>query len=191
MRKITSKKIESKKEKIKQIVVGSLLVFIMILSTVGFSLNNTGENKQEKIIYNNIEFLREENLWNAKIGNFNFIFEYNPKETEKINEELNYADRYINLPLYIYSENPDATTEIYKNLFYYNRIVERVQEACPVGETCDPEIPVKNCSNNFIIIKKSGENIITQEENCVFISGEERELVKMTDSFLFNILGIQ
>lgn len=191
MRKIISKKTESKKNRIKQIVVGVLLVFIMILSTVGYSLNSWGKEETKRVLHNGVEFILENNLWNAEIGNFNFLFLYNPTETEKIYSELKYVNEYANLPLYIYSEDSDATMEIYKNLFYYNNIVERIQEACPLNETCSVEIPVKNCTNNFIIIRESDEKEIRQEENCVFISNKKEELAKTTDSFLFNILGIQ
>jgi hypothetical protein len=191
MRKIISKKTEGKKNRIKQIVVGVLLVFIMVLSTVGYSLNSWGKEETKRVLYNGVEFILENDLWNAKIGNFNFLFLYNPTETEKIDSELKYVNEYANLPLYIYSEDSDATMEVYKNLFYYNNIVERVQEACPLNESCSSEIPVKNCTNNFIIIRESEKKEIKQEENCVFIFDKKEELAKTTDSFLFNILGIQ
>jgi len=191
MRKIISKKDEQKKQKRTQLIVGILLILIMALSTIGYSLNNNSEDETEKIIYNDIEFIRENNLWDADIGNFQFNFLYNPTETEEINSTLNYLNEYYNLPLYIYSENSDAMMEIYRNLFYYNQIVERVQEACPDGEICAKEIPVKNCTNNFIIIKKSEISEIKQKDNCVFISGKDEELAKITDGFLFKISGIQ
>jgi len=191
MRKIISKKESDKKNRRIQLIVGIFLILIMALSTIGYSLNNNPEDETEKIIYNDIEFVRENNLWNANIGNFQFGFLYNPTETEKTNSSLDYLNEYDNLPLYIYSENSDATMEIYRNLFYYNQIVERVQEACPKGEICAEEIPIKNCTNNFIIIKKSEISEIKQEDNCVFISGKDEDLVKITDGFLFKISGIQ
>jgi hypothetical protein len=190
MRKIISKKDDERKNRRTQLIVGVLLILIMGLSTVGYSLNKQEKNS-EKIIYKNIEFARENNLWNANIGNFQFGFLYNPTETEKIESTLNYLNEYDNQPLYIYSENSDAMMEIYRNLFYYNKIIERIQEACPVGKICDDEIPVKNCTNNFIIIQKAEVSEIRQEDNCVFISGKDEELVKITDEFLFKISGIQ
>ncbi|MFA5071530.1 MAG: hypothetical protein WC511_04165 [Candidatus Pacearchaeota archaeon] len=191
MRKIISKKESDKKNRRIQLIVGIFLILIMALSTIGYSLNNNPENNSKKIIYNNIEFVSENNLWNANIGNFQFGFLYNPTETEKINSSLDYLNEYDNLPLYIYSENSDAMMEIYRNLFYYNQIVERLQEACPEGEICAKEIPIKNCTNNFIVIKKSEISEIKQEDNCVFISGKDEELTRITDGFLFKISGIQ
>lgn len=191
MRKIISKKEEDKKNRRMQLVVGFFLILIMALSTIGYSLNNNQENNSEKIIYNGIEFVVENNLWTANIGNFKFGFLYNPTETEKINSTLKYLNEYNNLPLYIYSENSDAMMEVYRNLFYSNQIVERVQEACPEGKICNEEIPIKNCTNNFIIITKAEVREVRQEQNCVFISGKDEELVKITDGFLFKITGIQ
>jgi hypothetical protein len=190
MRKITSKKLEERRNRKIQLVVGGLLILIMILSTVGYSFNSQRDNS-EKIIYNGKQFIKENNLWYTEIGNFKFSFFYNPTEIANRELVLNYLNRYDNLPLYIYSENSDATMEIYRNLFYSNRIVQRVQEACLKGEKCGGEIPIKDCTNNFIIIKKSDINEIRQEENCVFILGKDEELVKITDEFLFKITGIQ
>ncbi|MCK9570609.1 hypothetical protein M0R72_16795 [Candidatus Pacearchaeota archaeon] len=190
MRKIISKETDAKKQRRTQFIVGILLVLIMVLSTIGYSLNNQEDNS-EKIIYNEFEFVKENNLWNTNVGNFQFVFLYNPTETEEIESDLNYLNEYDNLPLYIYSENSDAMMEIYRNLFYYNQIVERVQEACPEGEKCDEEIPIKNCTNNFIIIKKSEISEVRQEDNCVFISGKDEDLARITDGFLFKISGIQ
>jgi hypothetical protein len=191
MRKIISKKEEDKKNRRTQLIVGLFLILIMALSTIGYSLNNNQENNSEKIIYNGIEFFIENNLWTTSIGNLKFGFLYNPTETEKINSTLKYLNEYDNSPLYIYSEDSNAMMEVYRNLFYYNQIVERVQEACPEGKICDEEIPIKNCTNNFIIIQKSEMSEVRQEENCVFISGKDEELVRITDGFLFKITGIQ
>jgi len=191
MRKIISKKIEERKNRRMQFIVGGLLILIMALSTIGYSINNNHENNFEKINYKGIEFVRENNLWNVKIGNYQFGFLYNPNEVEEINSSLNYLGEYNNEPLYIYYENSDAMMEIYRNLFYYNNIAERIQEACPEGETCNAEVPVKDCTNNFIVIKKSEKSEVKQENNCVFISGSDEEIVKITDGFLFKITGIQ
>ena len=191
MRKIISKKIEDKKNQKKQLLVGALLILIMALSTIGYSLKNGQKEDTKELMYNNIKFTQINNLWNAKIGNYQFYFSYNPTEVEEVNSTLNFLNNYNNAPLYIYSENSDVTMEIYRNLVYYNGIVERMQEACLEGESCAEGVPIKNCTNNFIIIKKSITKEIRQEENCVFISGNDEELVKMSDGFLFKIMGIQ
>jgi hypothetical protein len=191
MRKITSKKIEEKKRKKNQIIIGGALILILALGTIGYSMRGSNNETTESILFNGLEFTKENNLWYTNIGEFIFSFYYNPLETEEISTDLRYLNEYANQPLYIYYENNDAMIEIYRNLFYNNLIVERVQEACPEGYTCNEDFPIKNCTNNFIIIENSEDKKIRQEQNCVFISGKNEELVKIVDEFLFNIMGIQ
>lgn len=191
MRKIISKKEEQKKNRMNQIAVGGILILIMLLSTIGYSFISNPQSNSEKVTYNGIEFIFENSLWNANLGDYQFSFLYKPNEAEKINSSLKLLNNYNNAPLYIYSENSDAITEIYRNLFYNNGVVERMQEACFEGGECVGEMPIKNCSSNFIIIKISENKEIRQEENCVFISGNYDELVNITDGFLLKIIGIQ
>lgn len=191
MRKITSKKTEEKKSKRNQIIIGGALILILALGTIGYSMRSSNNEAKESILFNGLEFTKENNLWYTNIGEFIFSFYYNPLKTEEISTDLRYLNEYANQPLYIYYENSDAMIEIYRNLFYNNLIVERIQEACPEGYICNKDFPVKNCTNNFIIIEDSEDKEIRQEQNCVFISGKNEELVKIVDEFLFNIMGIQ
>jgi len=190
MRRIISKKIENKKQRRNQLIIGGILILIMVLSIVGYSFNNQ-QNKEEKIIYNNIEFMKEENFWYANIGDFQFSFRYNPEETGENNYQLNKLNVYSGDPLYLYAENSEAGIEIYRNLFYYNQISQRIQYACIEGEKCEGDYPMKNCEDNFIIIKESDDEEIIQDNNCVFIKGKNENLIKLTDSFLYKIIGVQ
>jgi hypothetical protein len=189
MRKILSKKEEEKRTRRNQWIIGGVLVLIMVASALGYAFGREQESN-EKIIYNGFEFQKKSGLWNVNIGNFQFYFMYNPKEIDKINSVLNPLSSYYGKPLYIYSENSEALIEIYRNLFYQNQIVERVQEACLKGEKCDSNAPIKTCENNFIIIKESNATSIRQDNNCVFIEGNFQDLTKLSDGFLFKIIGI-
>ena len=191
MRAIISKKDEQKKAKRNQFILSIILIMVMFSSIVGYSLSGLNEASSKNIVYNGINFVQNNNLWYANIGDFQFSFFYNPTEVEKTNSELNLLNKYENLPLYVSSENSEAEAEIYRNLFDSNRIIQRMQYACLETEGCGEDIPIKNCSDNFIIIKKSEENKVIQQENCVFIEGKEEDLIKLSDSFLFKIMGIQ
>jgi len=188
MRKILSKKELEKNKKTKQYIVGGILIFIMLFSTIGYAFQGSGEeSSNSKLNYNGFEFINSNGYWELSIGTYNFLFRYNPNQVEKTDAELNYFNSYAGKPLYIYSENSDATYEIYSNL---NQIVERMQSACPESEICNKDIPTKNCENNFIIIRESETNKITQNENCVFIEGKSENLTQLTDEFLFKIIGV-
>jgi len=189
MRKILSKKEEEKRTRRNQWIIGGMLVLIMVASVLGYAFGRERESN-EKIIYNGFEFTKQSELWNVNIGNYQFYFMYNPKETERISSALNPLSSYSGKPLYIYSENSEALIEVYRNLFYQNQIVERVQDACFKGEKCDSNAPIKTCENNFIIIKESNITEIKQQQNCVFIQGNSQNLTKLTDGFLFKITGI-
>ncbi len=189
MRKIISKEKEEKRRRRNQLVVGAILILVMVASIVGYAFGRGQKESNEKIIYNGFEFTKKSGFWNVNIGNYVFSFLYNPKEVQKMSFSLNSINNYLNRPLYIYSENSEAATEIYRNLFYQNKVVERVQNACPVGEKCEDNSPVKTCEDNFIIIKNSNSSEIKQQDSCVFIEGDAN-LVQLSDEFLFKIIGI-
>ena len=188
MRKIVSKKEQEKKIKRNQWVVGIVLVFLMLFSVLGYAFGGKSDGENEKVTYNEFEFLGQNGFWYTQIGNFEFVFDYNPNEVEKQEAELNYVNEYYEKPLYLSSENSKASSEIYNNL---NRFVLRMQNACTEDQECEGNLPVKTCEDNFIIIKKSNETKLYQNESCVFIEAPEEELVKLTDEFLFQILGIR
>ena len=92
--------------------------------------------------------------------------------------------------MYIYSENSDAETEIYRNLFYQKSIVQRVQSACLEGEECSGDLPIKTCEDNFVLIREGLEDKIFQNNNCVFIESAGENLTMLSDEFLFKLLKI-
>jgi len=200
MKKIRTKSSEAKKQKRKQMIVGIVLIFVMFGSVFGVIVGSFGQDKDNSNIeYNNIKFVGQNNFWFASKGGLNFVFKNNPEQVEKIDVELNYFNTYESKPLYIYSENFEAELEVSRNFFYQNQIVQRVQSACLDEEAdifnltsaCETNSPIKNCADNFIIIRESNETKIMQNENCVFIQGKKENLIKITDEFLFNVFGIR
>ncbi|MFW9873987.1 MAG: hypothetical protein ACFFG0_12845 [Candidatus Thorarchaeota archaeon] len=191
MRKIISKYKEEKRRKRNGIVIGLILVGIMVFSILGYSFSGGEKTNSNKITYHNLEFEEQNGFWSTNIGNTLFVFKYNPTQVEEIDANLSNVNNYYNKPLYIYSENKEAESEIYRNLFYQNQIVQRMQYACLEGETCEEDLPVKTCEDNFIIIKEANISKITQDENCAIIEGEQANLTKVSDEFLFRIFGIR
>jgi hypothetical protein len=189
MRRIETKKDIEKKNKKNQIIIGGILIFIMLGSTFGIIVDSFGANSDvEKVEYNGYKFTYQNSFWVTNVGNYEFAFKYNPNDVEKIDSELNLLNSYSNLPLYVHSEDYVSEVEIYRNL---GNIVQRFQGACLNNEECKEDWPIKDCSNNFIIIKKANESRIYQNERCVFIEGKEGNLTQLTDEFLFKIIGIE
>ena len=194
MRRISSKYQENKKRRRNQFIIGSVLIFVMFSSVLGFAFSNPhsggrvddiNSNNVNSINYNGFEFTEQNSFWILNQNNINFIFRNNPHEVPRINSELKDLNNYNGKPLYIFSESIEAESEIYTNLF---QLVERIQNACL--EECDENLPIKTCEDNFIIIKEGDEKIV-QDNNCVFITGKIEDLTKLSDEFLYKILGVE
>lgn len=193
MRAIETKQEAEKKKKRNQWIIGGIMIVVMLGSTFGYAFYQLGnkDNQIEDIEYNGYKFTSQSGFWLTKIGDYEFLFRYNPTEIERIEsggDTLKYLNSYSGQPLYIFSEDYVAEVEIYRNLGY---VVQRFQRACPENTNCTQDWPVKDCSSNFLILRKTNESRIYQEENCVFIEGPEQNLTQITDEFLFKIIGIE
>ena len=188
-KRLLSAKDKKSKDRFNQLLIGLVLIFIMFLSVLGYALSGNQDEKSDngKVVYNGLEFVNQNGYWTTSLENFQFNFKYNPNEVEVIESTLNYANSYYDKPLYIESDDSSATSEIYINL---NQIVQRMQNACIDEEGCEGDLPIKDCNDNFIIIKENNITSITQNESCVFINGPRENLTMIVDAFLFKILGI-
>jgi hypothetical protein len=189
MRKLKSRSSEAKKKRRNQVVIGIILIIVMFGSVFGVIVGSFGKSDNSKTEYNGFEFIQQGNFWVLPIGDFNFVFRYNPNEIQEIDTEVNYLNSYSQKPLYISSENTEATYEIASNL---ETVVLRMQNACLNGSMdCEETLPIKTCEDNFIIIKENNFTNIIQEDNCVFIQGPSENLTMVSDEFLFHILGVR
>ena len=190
MRKLVSKHEIKKQRRKNQVIVGGVLVFLMIVSTLGFAFqgglshDNSANSEGGIVNYNGYEFVNSNGLW--VLGNF--AFRNNPQQVENISSNINNYLSYREKPVYIYSEYEAAEIDVYTDM---NQIAQRVQNACLSKEECNGDYPIKSCTDNFIIIKKSDNISIRQEDNCVYIEGPEEKLTGLADLFLFKVLGIK
>jgi hypothetical protein len=190
MRSIESKKEEERRKKKNQVIIGGIMIFIMLGSTFAVIVDSLSKDNatSEKVTYNGYEFIGANGFWGTTMGNYDFLFRYNPTQVEKIETEVVYLNSYSEKVLYFSSENEAASVEIYRNL---GNVVQRFQVACIEEKGCPEDWPVRDCSNNFIIIKEANESRIYQNENCAFIEGPRENLTQITDEFLFWITGIE
>ena len=194
MRKIVSKHEREKKARRNQLILGLVLASVMIFSVVGYAFQanprTDGEiNPENKVTYNGVEFSLINGFWVAG----GFAFSYNPNEIQNFLSEagndLKDATVYQGLPLYIYSESADAGTELKANL---GLLSTGISDVCVEGTECLSDLPLKKCDagENVLVIKENSVRDIRQENGCVFIEGPSQDLLAMTDSFLFKILGV-
>jgi hypothetical protein len=195
MRRIISKGEKNKKTKRNQWILGGILILIMAFSTVGYALTGRGdEESNNKIEYKGIEFIQDNSgYWNFVIQGQQFIILNNPKNISEINflSTLNLGS-YSNKPLYFVGDIGQWSSEISRNLA--ERFVLRIQQACLDEDNCVGDFPIKNCSEDNLIIFNEILNNETetmyQEENCVFIYSQYENQSKYADKFLFSLLGI-
>lgn len=195
MRRILSEKGQARKRKRNQIILGVFLVFTMFFSVIGYAFQSIVTTPQDQennqtngVFYNGFEFLPQNGFWILNKEGINLIFSNNPNQVNRIKSNISSIENYNNKTLYVYSENVLAESEIRNNLFNF---VEKIENVCLEGEECGQDLQVKTCENNFIVIRESENSSITQVDNCVFINGKSRNLIRVTDEFLFKVLGIR
>ena len=188
MRKVNSRANEKKIRRRNQFLVGGLLIFVMLFSTMGYAFQGQdNSSSSKKIIYNGFEFVYQNGYWNLEKNGLEFFFRINPENITNPEGAVNLISNYYSKPLYLSSTNSIANSQIHRNL---NQVVMRMQFACEENKTCEGDIPTKTCSSNFIIIEEAHESEITQVENCVYIRGPQNKLAELTDSFILKILEV-
>jgi len=174
MKRLKAKGSEVKKQKKNQIIISVILIIVMFGSVFGVIVNSFGRKEDNsKVDYNGFEFIKKSNFWLLELGDFDFIFKYNPNEIQEIETEVKYLNNYYNKPLYISSKHAEATYEIASK------------------NDCEGDLPTITCEDNFIIIEEKNQTNIIQDNNCVFIQGPQENLTMVSDEFLFHILGIR
>ena len=183
MRKLTSKKDEEKRAKRNKMILSLFLIFIMFFSVAEYAFfSNPGNietsgNQTNSMTYNGFKFTSQNGYWILNKDGTNFIFRYNPNQVELVNSTLNPIQTYFGKPLYIKTQNVPSEAEIRTNLApFVNGIIVTDKE---------------DCSDNTLIIETKNQSRIYLKENCVYIEGGESELTRLTDEFLFKILGIR
>jgi len=190
MKRIQSQAEIDKKAKRNHIIVGIVMIGILTLSSLGFALisgdGGGDKNNFEKNEFG-VDFFNDNGVWVANLNNEFFGFQYLPSELSdvEVNLSINLKD-YSGKPLYFINSDDEEKSEILNSI---NRYILRYQDACIDSENCIGDFPIKDCSNNLIILKKGEDNrtSVYQDGNCVYISGDS---VKGADAFLYNVLGI-
>jgi len=210
MREIQTRDEIEKRENKNKTRIGMVLAILLLFSTVGYSLlnrdatsssssssNNVQSNPTGQVVeFKNIKFeAQDSGLWKFDLqgAQTSFYTSYTPQDVANINLPAITLQELANQPLY-YSGNTLFVSEIYTNIQPY---VERVQEACLAGseEECDENLPVKDCTSNFIVIRgplgnSSSSPRVVKDNKCIIVNAGESQILKTADALLFRILGI-
>lgn len=173
---------KEKKDKRNKTIIGVILVGLMMFSVAGYAFFGSDTEKAEKVKFGDLTFYKQAEFWKTDIAGRSFYFHYLPNETIKssITKTLNdYGGKSV-----YFTKSGEAEQEIMANIQAFTKI----SFAC-LDENCTENWPIKNCTSNLIIIEESNKDVITQQENCVFISANDT--LKGADTFLYRILGIK
>jgi len=187
MRKLVGEKErEEKRVQRNKILVGVVLIGMMFLSTLGYAFRNisfssggsdTGSHNSTTVNFRGYDFSYLNNYWVLNKEGKTYIFSYNPKQVPRVDSEINLIDSYKDAPLAIKSDSAQASSEIRANL---NPFVQEVEDVSEV-----------NCKEKTtVIVEISDSASIEQVDKCVYIKGQEAELVPLTDEFLLKILSL-
>lgn len=184
MRKIETKEALEKKKKRNQIILGSIMVFLLTFSYLGYSIMSRQSTDTSTTKDSGLEFYRENSQWKITIDEEEFAFQYLPSEVSNINTNISTTlGNYAGKTLYFVNPN-EGYSEILTNIANY---VQRYQEACVENQTCTGDVPTKTCDDNLIIFEQSNETKVYSNNNCIYITGDS---IKGSDAFLYKILGI-
>lgn len=189
MRRLQTQEEIDRKIKRNHIIIGTLMIGILTLSSLGFALISSDRDKKDSLEKNEfgVNFFNDNGIWVANLNNEFFGFRYLPSKISDVRVNLSVdLKSYSGKPLYFVGTSGEGKSEILKNI---GRYILRYQDACIDSENCNGNFPVKDCTNNLIIFKDIKENktSVYQNESCIYISGDR---IKGADAFLYNVLEV-
>lgn len=187
---------EAKSIKNKRILAW-VIGIIMIFSSASYAFMSFDGNssKSEKISISGIEFKKTDyGSWKFTINEQEFETVYNPLQVLNISVSLSKnIQSYSGKALY-FGINSAEEAVISGNSEIINvlgRYVLNYQFSC-LSESCSEDYPVKNCSeNNVIVFKEAGNSRIYESKGCILIEFFEGDETRVADAFVFSVLGFQ
>jgi len=174
-----------------QIFMSIFIAVIMISSVIGFMYSPQQEDNPDAIAFNGVSFLpSQNNNWVAVINNNQLVFDYLPSELSGINSPLLYSLSQSKLYI-LYNPASKDQAYIMEKLYYnLNSLGKTAAPACLTEEDC-PDIPIKSCKDNAILLKDSKNNQVYNEENCIVIEGDSLYQNQAADKIIQGLIGIK
>ena len=187
MKRIQTEAEMNKKKKKNQILVGVVMISLLVVSTLGYSLMSSDKDDDSEVNEFGIDFFKENGFWKIFLDGSTFGFQNLPSEVLDIEVNISSSlEMYSEQPLYFVNPN-EGSSEVLNNIGQY---ILRYQKACVLSEgenSCEGDLPVKNCESNLIIFKEGIETKVYQDGNCVYIIGDG---IKGADAFLYELLDV-
>lgn len=141
--------------------------------------------------YNNIQFVPgQNNKWLATFNNQQLLFDYLPEELSSISIPSTFP---LNNPkLYLIMNATETSPQEYllQKLEYNVRTLGKTPvTACIAALDC-PDIPIKDCSEPGILLKKALKNRIYLYESCIAIEGDALYQSQIIDKLFQSAIGM-
>ncbi len=170
----------SEKKRENQRRTGSIiLIGLLLLSTLGFALGTVADKNSQNLTSERFNG----QYWVYTMAGREYYFSISKSEMDftKINFTMNLADIQNKI---LYIDNPSGLSSaiIETDLVGW---VGKIQPAC-FGK-CVIDIPEKDCTEPIMVIRESESKTVRQQEQCVFIDGDEKTI----SLFLYQLLGMK
>ena len=204
---VNKKTKEKQHDTIKYIIYGVIIIIgIFLILTFGSKLIHNSNNNDKYYNYHGFDFIKKDDMVKTQI-------QLNTDRTKLYTIELRYGPRevkdipiigepnYFTLPENMYvAFDPDdenlqyiglATADIQMNLIKV--LGKNLKAACTkTSEKCG-NASIKDCGNSelpIIIIRQDPVALIEQKGYCLYIQGQDMDIVKAADRYLLYMYGI-
>ncbi|MBR9677604.1 hypothetical protein GOV04_05685 [Candidatus Woesearchaeota archaeon] len=181
----------------KQLIWGTVIAGIMLLSSAGFYYGGGIEDSQN---YQDYILIQQNGKWQVK--DLNAQFDYHPATVIDIGLEQEVFDTLRAHPTWYMTFDPDGKYlqdidyvrfEISQTLFDEFRIY--LQSAKTVESDTYTTLPVITCENasinqQVIVLKASNNKNITYVDNCLTVMGGPADFTRFKDHILYKLYGI-
>ena len=174
----------------KKLIISLFIIGIMVFSILGFMLGRSEEPIQNTLNYNGFEFTESNEKYFLDKDGKQFYFDYFPDELQNIMV----PSFTITSPKYYFIFNPSEKDinmdyPVQKLQYSLNQFGIKSVPACDREEDC-PNIPIKDCTEYSFYFKKSDKNLISLDENCIVLEGNNQFLSQAVDSINYRLLGV-
>jgi hypothetical protein len=203
LKRIETKTEKEKRQKIRNLIIGIIIVALMILSTLGYVIVERNTTESNKIEYNGFEFTSTQNGWQTEAQGEQIVTAYLPEETLDVNSNVSGTLSLYNFQgktIYITISDEQESYGSYDLINDLNNMAKRIQFACsPENENSsfckDKNLPIKSCDDvdqdsGVIEIKTNSTTSYLFKDGCLTIQGEGSGLIKASDNFIFKLFDI-
>lgn len=172
MRKVSSSEQALEKKQRNAKILSVFMLFVLVLGTIGYAFVS-------KIGSPNTE-IQNPNVWQITRDDKTFYLSNSKESVESIPVTISKTiGDFTNQEVYLVSKNSAVAFEITSAI---SQVATFIRPAC--YDSCDANLPEKDCTTNLIVWRDSLEKKVYQEDNCIFIEGT----LESADAFLYSIL---